>query len=269
MSLKSRERYLRIAERLERTIKEGRLSHAYIIEGDRFSEKTDFSLDLAKAILCKERPGVGCDKCRTCKMIAAGSYRDLYRVGTEEDSVKDKDIEEVQGKLSGIPLEEGARNIAIIEDGDLMTVRAQNRLLKSLEEPHPGTVIMVLAENSEKLLPTIRSRCQMIRLYSDGLGLSAEDDEYMELAKTLINLAERQGYYFEINNAIRSGVKNREDALSLLDAMERAYREKMLDSGDPNRCRTGIMEIENTRRDLIYNINEKYALGNLMLKIGG
>ena len=58
----------------------------------------------------------------------------------------------------------GDRNIAVIKDADTLTVRAQNRLLKTLEEPFEGTVIMLLSENRENLLDTIKSRCIMYRL---------------------------------------------------------------------------------------------------------
>ena len=94
-----------------------------------------------------------------------------------------------------VPSAEGGRNIAILEDADTMTVRAQNRFLKTLEEPQPGTVIMLLSENSRMLLPTIRSRCVRVRV--GGLRGSSADDRLTALAGEFIDMAVRGEYFFK------------------------------------------------------------------------
>ncbi|MBP3816563.1 MAG: hypothetical protein J6H21_06885 [Firmicutes bacterium] len=267
MSLENQRKNIKVSERLTKAITSGKLSHAYIIEGDKFSDKRSFALDFAKAIVCKVKPGEGCDSCRSCRMIDEGTYRDLFNVTGDEKSVKDKDIEELQGKLASLPLEEGGRNIAIIEDSDTMTTRAQNRLLKSLEEPFPGTVIILLSENSERLLPTIRSRCQIVRLYERDED-SQENSEYIALAKELLQLS-RKGYFFEIREALKEGISDKNSALLLLDAMEKELSKMVMAGEDIDWAAKGILEIENARKELNYNVKEKYALGSLMLKIGG
>ena len=264
-----------ISERLTKAILNNKLSHAYIIEGDSLTNKLEYAYDFAKAILCKDAPGTGCGKCRTCRMIEEETYRDFYHVTGDEKSVKDKDIEELQERLSRLPVEDGMRNIAIIEKADTMTTRAQNRILKSLEEPFPGTVIVLLAENSDNLLPTIKSRCQIVRLYGD-FNKDAES-EYLDAAKALIEKAKKKSYFFETKAILDEALKDRGAASALLDAIERVLRDDLLKMASSNEADnkelgfylSGIRSVELARRELKYNIRDKYILSDLMLKIGG
>ena len=269
MSLAGQKAYEKIVDRLGNAIRNQRLSHAYIIEGDAFSGKENFAKEFAKAIICKEAPGLGCDNCRSCRMISEGTYRDFYYFTGDERSVKDKDIEELQTRISSLPMEEGGRNIVILEGSDTMTPRAQNRILKSLEEPYPGTVIILLAENSDRLLPTIKSRCQIIRLNNSGFAVNGEGDQFAKLAKTIIDLTGRKAYFFELKNAVEEVVNDRKSAILFLDALEIEFRNIMTKGESLSRCEEGIKQIEKARKEIRYNVREKYALGNLLLKIGG
>ena len=275
-----------IAKKIGDAIRTGRVSHAYIIEGDSLSGKKEFALEFAKAAVCIDKPGTGCNNCRNCRLMEMGAYRDLYVVSGDDRSVKDKDIEELQDRLNQFPLEEGRRNIAIIEDADTMTPRAQNRFLKTLEEPFPGTIIMLLSENSDSLLQTVRSRCQVIRLLQMGtvpFEKSGEDSDsqFPDMAKSLLGRIARGGYYFELKKDIDNKIKTKKDALSLLDALERELRtymiwEKEEESEEeteppftPEFAIHGIQCVEEARKYIRYNIKEKNALNELMLKIGG
>lgn len=262
-----------IVNRVRDAINTGRLSHAYIIEGDSLSGKKEFALEFTKAVLCQNKPGIGCNDCKPCRLIDMGAYRDLYIVAGDDKSVKDKDIEELQERLNQYPLEDGGRNIAIIEDADTMTPRAQNRFLKTLEEPFPGTIIMLLTVNSDALLPTVKSRCQIIRLFQPGT-VPSENADFVNLAKSLLGRIARGGYYFESKAEIEEKIKTKKDAISLLDAMEREFRSYLTDEDDMeglNRAAAlrGIQAVEEARKNIRYNIKEKNALNELILKIGG
>lgn len=268
MSLKDYTEYREIAERIGDAIRSDRLSHAYIIEGDSLSKRESFALDIAKALLCKVEKGVGCDNCSICRRVSHGNYQDLYMVESDNRSVKDKDIFQLQQDLMNVPTGEGERNIAIVPDADTMTVRAQNRFLKTLEEPQVGTLIMLLTENSEKLLPTIRSRCQTIRLYGEA---DAAEDEYTEIAKTLFGMTKRS-FHFEIKEKLEESVKDRKSAEEFLDSFEHLARASMLGKNDAmNRddAMKVIPLLEQARKDIKINVNYKYALGDLFLKLEG
>lgn len=265
----------RTAERLGEAIRGDRLSHAYIIEGDALSDKVGFAEGFAAAILCPEKPGVGCGVCPTCRQVEHGSYDDLYHFCKEENhaSLRDTVIQQLQKDLLNLPAGRGKRNIAIVEDVDTLTDWAQNRLLKTLEEPLPGTVILLLSENSENLLPTIRSRCVKIRIGGEAAAENPKEKKYRELAEELTEMAVSGAYFYEIKNKLDRQIKDRDAALAFLDAEERLMREIMLEGNAPLMDRSKALAcvgyIEEARRDILGNVRHVYAVRNLLLKIGG
>ena len=263
----------KLIERIRKSVENEHVSHAYIIEGDSISGKEQFAKSFLKKIVCLEKPGVGCDSCINCRKLEHGNYEDLYEVFAEwntsktSKSVRDEAIEELQSNLKMKPNTD--RNLAIIYDSDTMTPRAQNRLLKTLEEPYPGTVIILLSENTENLIDTIKSRCIIYRLSS----LDHIDDEMMDFAGKLIDMVIHEEKFFDIRNEIGKNIKDREDALVLLDSMERVYRDILLEKDDRYRLlRKGaavksVHLIEEARKDILFKVNYSYALKNLVLKL--
>ena len=258
----------KLIDRISSSIISGRVFHAYIIEGDALADKVGFAKEFCKAIICKEKPGLGCDNCLDCRKMDHDNFEDLYFIESDGMSVKDEQISNLQANLKKKPM--GSRNMAIIKDADTMTVRAQNRLLKTLEEPFAGTVIILLSENRENLLETIRSRCVMYRL--EDIGENAKGKELSEIFFEAISEGKK---FFELKQIFSSKIKSRDDALALLDGLERIY-EKLLTWEDPRRkiyskeeIFKAIECIEAARRDLHAKVNYQYALKNLILKIGG
>jgi len=146
--------------------------HAILLAGPTGVGKTTLALDLAAALFCVDpdpaaRP---CRVCRACRALEHGNHPDLHRLapvgagaiipigGGDQRGVRD-----LVGELALMPVEGGAR-VAIIEAAERMTEDAQSALLKTLEEPPRGTVLILCAEDDERLLPTIRSRCVRLRL---------------------------------------------------------------------------------------------------------
>ena len=268
MSLSKYHLNKKLIDRICSSIVSGRVFHAYIIEGDLLSDKEGFAKEFCKAIMCEEKPGVGCDFCINCRKIDHDNFEDLYFIQSDGMSVKDEQISKLQADLKKKPI--GSRHMAIINDADTMTVRAQNRLLKTLEEPFPGTVIILLSENRENLLETIRSRCVLYRL--EDVKENAKGQELSEMIFEAISDGKK---FFELKQLVSSKIKSREDAFALLDGLERIY-EKLLTWEDPRRkiyskdeIFKAIELIEVARRDLHAKVNYQYALKNLILKIGG
>jgi len=261
----------KLIERISKSILEGSVSHAYIIEGDAQSYKYEFAIDFLKAILCREEPGKGCDNCITCRKLEHGNYEDLYIVSAEFNqtktakSIKDEAIFKLQDDLAMKPLLE--RSLAIISDADLMTIRAQNRLLKTLEEPPVGTVIILLCSNKENLLETVRSRCISYRLNS------LDEGKIEEGAEALVNAVIADALFFDIKNMVTKYAPDRECALSILDGMERIFRNIMISKDDRykkikrERVFRAIELIEEARSDIRLNVNFSYALKNLLIKL--
>lgn len=268
MSLNDYREFGNLVERISRAIQAGNVSHAYILEGDSCIDKVGFAVNMAKAILCREQPGTGCDRCVTCRKLEHDNYEDLYVVRADDRSLKNAAITELQENLKKKPA--GERNIAIICDADLMTDRAQNRLLKTLEEPAPGTVIFLLSENTENLIQTIQSRCIIYRLGNYSVSKNAPE---MEVSRAIFQMILDGKYFFEIRDYMSKKVKDRKDAFALLDGLERLYREFLVMDGPcpvrEEKIIEGVNYVEEARRDLQANVNYKYALRNLILKIGG
>ena len=244
-------------DKIRRSIESGQISHAYIFEGSSLSDKETVARSFLKAIS-------GVTKLEICP--------DFYEVKAEAEkgrsvrSIKDQDLEELQANLKMKP--QGSRNLALILDADTMTVRAQNRLLKTLEEPTPGTVIVLLSENTENLLETIRSRCVIYRFYDND---RADEDKTSldELAEEIISSRS----FHEAKKAMSGDLKTREDAYMFIDVLQMKYRDIMTGKDKAHGSITkeeairNIEEIENTRRDLNGNAIVGYALRHLVLKL--
>lgn len=273
MGLSSYEKYGSAAGRLKQAALSGRVPHAYILEGDHNTDKRGLAEAFAKALLCREKPGEGCGVCPTCRKIDDGNYEDLYLCAPEESgksgtsSVKDAQIEQLQADLKVVPAA-GDRNIAIIEGADRMTARAQTRILKTLEEPPAGTVILLLSENAEMLLPTIRSRCVTLRLWNPG-GVTAAPGGLTAFAQEILERISQGAYYFDLKKAIDKKVRGRNDAYAFVDGVETAL-EGMLRGGglfSPEQAARGAAYTEEARRGLQKNMVPKYAVMSLILRL--
>ncbi len=276
MSLSEYRRYGSAAAKLGKAIQSGAVSHAYIIEGDSNVDKMGFARAFCQALMCREMPGVGCGRCVTCRKIADGNHEDLYVVEPDDttasrsgaSSIKDSAVEELQIRLKEKPTA-GEHNMAVISDGDTMTARAQTRLLKTLEEPPEGTVIMILSENSEELLPTINSRCVNIRLY-DTAG--ADRSEGSEEANKIMGMIADKAYFADIKAELASRVKSRQDAYELLDGMESLIgsivRGRSDIRMDARRAEASTALIEEARRDIKLGAGYNYRIRDLVLGIG-
>ncbi|MFC7061744.1 DNA polymerase III subunit delta' [Halobacillus seohaensis] len=151
-----------VAQMLTNSFKKDRVSHAYLFQGDRGTGKREMSTLFAKSIFCKEREEAEpCQECRDCKRIDSGNHPDLHWVSPSGQSIKKEQILELQKEFTYTGLESN-RKVYIIVDADRMTANAANRLLKFLEEPSQQTTAMLLTENSQSILDTIRSRCQLL-----------------------------------------------------------------------------------------------------------
>lgn len=254
-------------DKLFDAIKSGRLSHAYIIEGDVLSDKYGFAKRATKAILCREKPGEGCGECSVCRRIDHENHEAVYHIAADDSSLKDATVAELQDNLRHKP-SAGDINIAIVEDADTMTVRAQNRFLKTLEEPNPGTVIFLLSENRDNLLPTIRSRCVVYRLPESY----DESNPYVELAAKLLRDTEDGVCFADIKDALEKKVKDKKAAMAFLDAAEillmRHFTGQEKSMWNREHIREVVVYVEEARRDIRFNVNYKYALKNMLLKAG-
>jgi DNA polymerase III delta' subunit len=150
----------------------GGMPHGVLVTGPAGVGKSTFAEDVAAGLLCRSedqalRP---CRTCRGCRALEQGNHPDVHRLApTGAGSVipiggrEERGVRDLVRDLALLPVEGGAR-VAIVTSADRMTEDAQSALLKTLEEPPAGTVLILTAADEERLLPTIRSRCVRIRL---------------------------------------------------------------------------------------------------------
>ena len=135
--------------------------------------KTTLALDLAAGLLCTAESGVRpCRTCRSCRLVERGNHPDIHRlgpsgpgrqVGIGGHTARYRGVRELINELALMPVEGGAR-VAIVEGADRMNEDAQSALLKTLEEPPAGVVIVLCADQEDRLMPTVHSRCARVRL---------------------------------------------------------------------------------------------------------
>jgi DNA polymerase-3 subunit delta' len=154
-------------------VRRGWASHAILLVGPDGVGKTTLALDLAAGLLCEAAPDARpCRACRACRMVDHDGHPDIHRlapVGPGRQVViggpgaRFRGVRDLISELALLPVEGRAR-VAIIEGAERMNEDAQSALLKTLEEPPPGVVIVLCADEESRLLPTIRSRCARLRL---------------------------------------------------------------------------------------------------------
>lgn len=247
-----------LIERLRQLASGERLSHAYIIEGKNTVDLKRVAIAFAEAIT---------------------PYPEDILILEPDGSIKDQSIGNLQTRLSMKPLV-GNRMVAVINAADTMTHFAQNRLLKTLEEPLGASVLLLLSENVEHLLPTIRSRCTLFRL-TDRIG--EQGDAARKIAEQAARLGafllEGRGYY-RMARMIEEVSSDRIEAHTFLDALEQWLGNQLIDAlkagqrnifepavlSDYETVKKAVHYIEEARGQLDRNANIGYALKTIVLK---
>lgn len=163
-------------DRFRRTIERGRLASTYLFVGPEGVGKRFFAERLAASLLCagdKQEDLTPCGACDGCRLIAGRTHPDLLRIARPEGKttlpvdlfIGPADRRNREGLCHEIALRPliATRRVAIIDDADDFSVETANCLLKTLEEPPPGSLLILIGTSLSRQLPTIRSRSQVVR----------------------------------------------------------------------------------------------------------
>ncbi len=149
---------------LQRAILNDRVVHSYLFVGNEGVGKKRVAVEFAKVLNCLERKtdeADACDRCLSCKKIDDEVHPDVLLLEPEGQALKVDQVRQMQADLAYRPYE-GKRRVCILTAADRMAPNMSNILLKTLEEPPLHTVIILLANSSKAILPTILSRCQQV-----------------------------------------------------------------------------------------------------------
>lgn len=141
-----------------------KLSHAYLLSGAPGMPLKDIAIYLAKSILCDDRHPLACNNCITCMRIDEGNYADILVFGDDGNKIKKGDVDRIISNFDKTALEDKGIMIYILNGVETMTNSAVNALLKFLEEPGKNIYAFLTTENESKVLPTILSRAQVLKL---------------------------------------------------------------------------------------------------------
>lgn len=161
--IKGHERWVNVFAHVAR---QKRLAHAYLFVGPAGIGKRLFALELAKTLLCEGRVEhfAACGQCESCILFDARTHPDFFEVGLPEDGnvISIEAMVELCRNFS-LKSARGKGKVALLDDADAMNEESSNCFLKTLEEPPPGSVFILLSNSGEAQMATIRSRCQMVR----------------------------------------------------------------------------------------------------------
>ncbi|HFI0644927.1 TPA: DNA polymerase III subunit delta' [Streptococcus suis] len=149
-----------VSQRFMSILEQNRLAHAYLFSGDFASY--DMAIFLSQSLFCQEKVGVlPCQNCRTCRLIETGEFSDVTLLSPQGNIIKTETVRELVKNFSQSGFE-SSKQVFIIRDAEKMHANAANSLLKVIEEPQSEIHIFLLTNQEEAVLPTIKSRTQII-----------------------------------------------------------------------------------------------------------
>lgn len=154
-----------IIQYMKTAVEQQKVSHAYILNGERGAGKKMLARLFAMTLQCESGGSEPCGECRACKQADSDNHPDIITLTHEKPGTIS--VDDIRKQINGdimIKPYSGPYKIYIIPGADMMTVQAQNALLKTIEEPPEYAVIFLLTENEFSLLETIRSRCVVLKL---------------------------------------------------------------------------------------------------------
>lgn len=242
--------------------KSDHISQAYLIKGQYGSPTLEVAKYLAKSLICPNGTPFACDSCPTCHRFDEGNYVDFILLDAQKETLKVSDIEDLETRFVKKTLEKAGKLIYIIHHVENMNRESINALLKFLEEPGEGIYAFLTTENETKVLPTILSRCQHLKLLppskedlKEEMEKSGLDNDDLDLLssfasdeKTLLSIKDSEsykkvketilkyidsltisldsGYYYMQKEGIVN-IKSKEDTRLFIDILAKIFKEML------------------------------------------
>ncbi|NLJ58078.1 MAG: DNA polymerase III subunit delta' [Tissierellia bacterium] len=218
-----------IKESLIKSINNNKVSHCYIFEGPKGMGKYQLALIFAQSLLCLNFLHDPCNTCKSCVKFNSFNHPDLHIINEDEKNIKREEIDDLINSVYRKPYE-SKRKIYIIKAAESMTIQGANTFLKTLEEPPGDTVMLLLTTNSNLLLDTIVSRCQIIKFKNISKETIMQELEKYITDKQIIELAANysNGILNKAINIVRGEdniLHQRQEIIKLFDKIINSHSE--------------------------------------------
>ncbi len=281
----------KIKELLQEAVNNNQVSHSYLFIGESGIGKKMIAKEFAKAILCLG-DNKYCDNCKSCLEFDGGNNPDFSIIEPDGNVIKIDQIREMQKGVQEKPII-SSKKVYIINDADKMKREAQNALLKTLEEPPEFVTIILVGENENEFLATIKSRCMILHfdpISNSDMTKYLEENYNINVTSNMldvfqgsigkaIELKDKQEEYLTIEQAIDNLEK--EDLIDLIKKLDILYTSKdeildMLDyiniillkkSKENVKYTDCIKIVENTKRRITQNANYDMSIDNMLFNI--
>ena len=253
-----------IEELLKNTIEHNKVVNGYIFSGIGKTQNYRYAKDFAKMILCLEKENGYCDKCKSCLMFDDDNHTDYYEINKEKtESIKIDEIRQLQSKIIEKPIT-SRKKVYIINNAENMTKEAQNCLLKTLEEPPEFVTIILVINNENNLLITIKSRCAKIIFTEEDIEvLTQEQQERFSKLEEIFSCVDK---YLSIDLLGKIDIlyKDKENIFENLEFINMILIKK---ANIDIKYLDYIDYVEDTKYKLKMNSNFDMSLDDLILKI--
>ncbi|HEB36724.1 MAG TPA: DNA polymerase III subunit delta' [Candidatus Aminicenantes bacterium] len=183
----------RVKNILRKALQRNKVPNSMLLYGPEGIGKRDMALVLAKAMNCERKKDDACEVCASCKAINAGNFPDVLEISPEKEVIK-IDQMRILRKIAYLKPMMGKKRIFVVVDADKMKEEAANSLLKILEEPPLFSYIILVARNPFMIMPTIKSRCQVLNfspISKEEIGKILVEKGYEENKARIISLLVR------------------------------------------------------------------------------
>lgn len=250
-----------IRRRLETAL--SRMSHAYIISGSAGTGAYALAECLAAAYVCTDEGDKPCGACSGCRKVKGDIHPDVIRLNIPEGK-REITVEQIRQLRASayIRPNEAHRKVFIIENAQAMNDNAQNALLKVLEDGPGYLSFLLLVENPQQLLPTIRSRCETLSLFSQpGEDVPRLDEALQQQAGELAALlvGKHESALAEYTVALENQKMDRDTLLAFIDAVRDALKPELFDH--PDQVLALMEHLDEIRKAALFNVGTGHLLG--------
>ncbi len=265
-----------IYDRIYNALDHNMLSHAYLFEMDNLVQANDIIKHIAKLILCSNR-GIHDqeERCEICRLIDLDQCTDLKTVYPNGSMIKKEQLLEIK-KLYKTTSSSRYR-IYVIYEAEKLNASSANTILKFLEEPEKGIIAFLVAKNRYQVLDTVVSRCQVLNFKDIDKELQFDS----HIIDFIQKVTQNNSFYMEFKEILENYLSDKESAKQLLDAVEQYFHELLIyNVGNNSHLKDAeifakipkdsiiryISIIEDEKQKLVYNVNYKLWLDNLLLR---